>query len=65
MDIDKTMIFVSMIILVGILGIAGISSGEFGFPDMSGDLKIPQINAGTSTNNDAYFEYCYRMGYEC
>ena len=65
MDIDKTMIFVSMVILVGVLGIAGISSGEFGFPDMSGDLKIPQINAGTNTNNDAYFEYCYRMGYEC
>tara|TARA_Y100000310_G_C20162520_1_gene569854 strand:- start:128 stop:238 length:111 start_codon:yes stop_codon:yes gene_type:complete len=36
MDIDKTMIFVSMIILVGVLGIAGISSGEFGFPDISG-----------------------------
>mgnify|MGYP001491680388 CR=1 FL=1 len=65
MDIDKTMIFVSMIILVGVLGIAGISSGEFGFPDMSDDLNIPQINAGTNTNNDAYFEYCYRMGYEC
>ena len=65
MDIDKTMIFVSMIILVGVLGIAGISSGEFGLPDMSSDLKIPQINAGTNTNNDAYFEYCYRMGYDC
>ena len=65
MDIDKTMIFVSMIILVGILGIAGISSGEFGLPNMSGDMKLPQINAGTNTNNDAYFEYCYRMGYEC
>ena len=65
MDIDKTMIFVSMVILVGVLGIAGISSGEFGFPDISGDLKIPQINAGSNTNNDAYFEYCYRMGYDC
>ena len=63
MDIDKAMIFVSMIILVGILGIAGISSGEFGLPDMSGDMTIPQINAGTST--DGFYDYCYRMGFDC
>ena len=63
MDIDKTMIFVSMIILVGVLGIAGISSGEFGLPSMSGDMTIPQINAGTST--DGFYDYCYRMGLDC
>ena len=63
MDIDKTMIFVSMIILVGVLGIAGISSGEFGLPSMSGDMTIPQINAGTST--DGFYDYCYRMGLVC
>ena len=65
MDIDKTMIFVSMIILVGVLGIAGATSGEFGFPDMSGDLKIPQINAGTNTDRDSFYNYCYRMGLDC
>ena len=63
MDIDKTMIFISMIILVGVLGIAGISSGEFGLPSMSGDMTIPQINAGTST--DGFYDYCYRMGFDC
>ena len=63
MDIDKTMIFVSMIILVGVLGIAGITSGEFGLPSMSGDMTIPQINAGTST--DGFYDYCYRMGLDC
>jgi len=65
MDIDKAMIFVSMIILVGILGIAGISSGEFGLPDMSGDMTIPQINAGTNTSHDGFYDYCYRMGLDC
>ncbi len=68
MDIDKSMIFVSMIILVGVLGIAGATSGEFGFPDMSGDMKMPQINAGTNTNipqHDGFYEYCYRMGLDC
>ena len=63
MDIDKAMIFVSMIILVGVLGIAGISSGEFVLPSMSGDMTIPHINAGTST--DGFYDYCYRMGLDC
>ena len=65
MDIDKAMIFVSIIIVVGVLGIAGISSGEFGLPDMSSDMRIPQINAGTNTNNDGFYDYCYRMGLDC
>ena len=65
MDIDKTMIFVSMIILVGVLGIAGATSGEFGFPDISGDSKLPQINAGTNTDRDGFYNYCYRMGLDC
>ena len=65
MDIDKAMIFVSIIIVVGVLGIAGITSGEFGFPDLSDDLKIPQINAGTNTNNDGFYDYCFRMGLDC
>ena len=65
MDIDKTMIFVSMIILVGVLVIAGISSGEFGLPSMSGDMTIPQINAGTNTSHDGFYDYCYRMGLDC
>ena len=65
MDIDKAMIFVSMIILVGILGIAGVTSGEFGFPDMSGDFKIPNITSSTNTGNDGFYDYCFRMGLDC
>ena len=56
------MIFVSMVILVGVLGIAGATSGEFGFPDMSGDMKLPQINAGTNTNNDGFYDYFNSKG---
>lgn len=65
MDIDKAMIFVSMIILVGVLSFAGISSGEFGFPDKSNDLKIPNITSSTDTTHDGFYNYCYRMGFEC
>jgi|TARA_R110002051_G_scaffold88519_1_gene155889 hypothetical protein len=63
MDIDKIMILVSMLVLVCVLGIAGATSGEFGLPDMSNDRIIPQINAGTST--DGFYDYCYRMGFDC
>ena len=65
MDIDKAMIFVSMIILVGVLGIAGISSGEFGLPNMSSDMKIPNITSSTDTTHDGFYNYCYRMGLDC
>ena len=64
MDIDRAMIFVSMIILVSVLGIAGLTSGEFGLPDMSSDLKIPTITSSTNTNTD-FYEYCYKMGFNC
>ena len=65
MDIDKAMIFVSIIIAVGVLGIAGVTSGEFGFPDMSGDFKIPNITSSTNTGNDGFYDYCFRMGLDC
>jgi len=65
MDIDKAMIFVSMIILVGVLGFAGISSGEFGLPNMSSDMKIPNITSSTDTTHDGFYNYCYRMGLDC
>ena len=65
MDIDKLMIFVSIAILVSVLGIAGLTSGEFGLPDMSGDLEIPAITSSTNTDNDGFYNYCYKMGFDC
>ena len=26
-----------------------------------GDFKLPQINAGTNTNNEGFYEYCYKL----
>jgi len=65
MDIDKLMIFVSIAILVSVLGIAGLTSGEFGLPDMSSDLEIPTITSSTNTDNDGFYNYCYKMGFDC
>ena len=63
MDIDKLMIFVSIAILVSVLGIAGLTSGEFGLPDMSSDFKIPDITS--STNTGGVYDYCTKMGLDC
>ena len=67
MDYDKLGIVITMVIMVGILGFAGVSSGELGSLGIDIDVDKKYINptSSTNTNNDAYFEYCYRMGYEC
>ena len=66
MNYEKFGICVTLLILVSFCGVAGISSSDF---DIGvGDFKLPQINAGTNTNNiqqDGFYEYCYRMGLDC
>ena len=61
MDFDKMGICVTMIVLVAVLGVAAVSSGDF---DIGvGEVNLPQINAGTSTATpNAYYEWCYQMG---
>jgi len=65
MDYEKMGICVSMIVLVAVLGVAAVGSGEFDIG--TGDFKLPQINAGTNTNTnqDGFYDYCYRMGLDC
>ena len=63
MDIDKVMIFVSIVILVCVIGTIGLLSGEFGLPDVS--PSIPQITSGTNTDNSGFYDYCSKMGLDC
>ena len=63
MNYEKMGICVSMIVLVAILGVAAVSSGEFDIG--TGDFKLPQINAGTNIDRDGFYDYCYRMGLDC
>ena len=63
MNYEKMGIVVAMIVLVGVLGVAAVGSGEFDIG--TGDMKLPQINAGTNTNQDGFYEYCYRMNLDC
>ena len=62
MDYEKMGICVSILVLVTILGVAAVSSGEFDIG--TGDLRLPQRNAGTNTNNipqEGFYEYCYKL----
>jgi hypothetical protein len=63
MNVDHMGIVVAMIVLVGVLGVTAVGSGEF---DIGvGEIKLPQINAGTNTDQDSFYNYCYKMGFDC
>jgi hypothetical protein len=60
-------IVITFIVLGLVLSIGVAAQGGVEFPS-TGDLKLPQINAGTNTNNiqeDGFYDYCYRMGLDC
>ncbi len=58
-------IVITFIVLGLVLSIGVGTQGGVEFPS-TGDVKLPQINAGTNTNNqDGFYEYCYRMGLDC
>jgi len=57
-------IIITFIVLGLVLSIGVTAQGGVDFPSVGVDL--PQINAGTNTNNqDGFYEYCYRMGLDC
>ena len=62
MNYERMGICVSMIVLVAVLGVAAVGSGEFDLG--TGEIRLPQINAGTNTDKSswAYYEWCYAMG---
>jgi len=70
MNIEKAMIPVCLIILVGVLGIAGIGSGTISGINL-GDFGEPFDNKqilpekSIDTSKDGFYDYCYRMGFEC
>ena len=59
-------IVVTFLVVGIVLSIGVAAQGGVEFPS-TGDVKLPQINAGTNTNTnqDGFYEYCYRMGLDC
>ena len=58
---DSVFGIVITFLVVGIALAAGVAAqGGVEFPSIGG-VDIPQINAGTNTDTDAYWQYCYKM----
>ena len=58
-------IVITFIVLGLVLSIGVAAQGGVGLPSVG--IDIPQINAGTNTNTnqDGFYDYCYRMGLDC
>ena len=67
MDYEKAMIPITLIILVGILGVAGIGSGAISDINLGEPFDNKQIlpEKSTDTSNDGFYDYCFRMGLTC
>ena len=67
MNIEKAMIPISIIILVGVLGLAGIGSGAISDISLGEQFDNKQIlpEKSTDTSKDGFYDYCYRMGLTC
>ena len=68
MDIDKFGIVLTIVVVVGVLGIGSITSGEFG---MDIDLLqveetiSPEVAESEERLDNAYYNWCYTMKIEC
>ena len=57
-------IIATFVILGSVLSVATVSSGDFDLG--TGEVRLPQINAGTSTASpNAYYEWCYQFEKDC
>jgi len=57
-------IIATFVILGSVLSVATVSSGDFDLG--TGEIRLPQINAGTSTATpNAYYEWCFQFEKDC
>ena len=64
MSYEMLGIIATVVILGSVLSVATVASGDFDLG--TGEVRLPQINAGTSTASpNAYYEWCYQMGKDC
>ena len=57
-------IIATVVILGSVLSVATVASGDFDLG--TGEVRLPQINAGTSTATpNEYFEWCYQFEKDC
>jgi len=66
MDYEKAMIPITIIILVGVLGTAGIATGQIGSLDLENfdkafDNKQIIPEKSSDYKGDGYYQWCYKM----
>ena len=68
MNYERFGIYITIIVMIGVLGLAGVSSGAtIGGISLGEPFDNKQIlpEKSTDTSNDGFYNYCYRMGLEC
>ena len=64
MNYETLGIIVTFVILGSLLAVASANTLDIDLG--TDDVRLPQINAGTSTATpNAYYEWCYQMGKDC
>ena len=64
MSYEMLGIIATFVILGSVLAVATVSSGDFDLG--TGEIRLPQINAGTSTATpNAYYEWCFQFEKDC
>ena len=58
-------IIATFIVLGSVLAVTGVATSDLDLG--TGEIRLPQINAGTNTGGttDGFYDYCYRMGLDC
>ncbi len=65
MNYEKFGIGITLAIMTGLLGFAGVANGSFG--DDFAEIKIPSLSlnnteSSSSMKSEGFYEYCYKMG---
>ena len=64
MSYEMIGIIATFIVLGGVLAVTGANTLDFDLG--TGEIRLPQINAGTSTATpSAYYEWCYQFERDC
>ncbi len=61
MDYEKFGICITIVIVTCLCGFAGIAAGGIDLGISSNDHKIPFPTSSTKTDNNTFYEYCYKF----
>ena len=62
MSYEMLGIIATVVILGSVLAVTGVATSDIDLG--TGEIRLPQINAGTATPN-AYYEWCFQFERDC